>query len=917
MVSYGGLLRLGELLGFCVTQTQRVHAKLVLPGHPLCCRGFTTLSVYLGHMLVSLHKGLLHAIQAEQHAAVLAPLIRALCAVCSVSPYDRLPGTLLPELVATMWAAWKTTQSEQQQQQHGKKEPGCWQRQQQQQQQSQQSAALQPQQQQQANQQEQHQQREQQQTSQQHQPNQHQSQPGLPQQQQHMVAVACALPSIATATEAEAAAAATAALACLAQALSTKHVSASLRAWMCNEAASSSTTAAAGEGEGVESTRRSSSNGLYESSVNNISKGISSSSSKGGKQQLQGHLLSSDLLRAAISPNPLQRIEALAGLRGMCIHYPDPLTCLPWHALMSAAEHSLVESLGDVLDGAAAAAAGAAAAGGGGGGDHGGGGGGSSRAMNTSCSWERGSGETAGLPANGTVFKGDSNLGGNEVRPGGSWAGGRGRGSPGKAGRGRSRAASRSSSSSSLKGGRGGGEGRAEAGGEGGAAGACPEDKAAQHAVKLLGDFLAAVFKIEEQREEHDDEQQRGEQQQQREQQEARQLCTVAHVHHHSQLWLQLSQLLLRDTVLHHTSDVVRAAALGSLSEVPVKVWQATPLQNQQQLLQAFTASLRDEGASAVRAVAAKGAGVLLGMPGTLDLSGVAVATLPGVLSSSSSSGDVGCSGSGGGSNGTGVAIAAAGPAAAVTTDLVKVVVEATSHGSAASVRINAAWAMANVCDALRQWQEEQTEQQEQQQQQQSEQQQEQQQQRQAGQQQQRQAGQQQQQQSGQQQQQQEGQLKQQQQRREEPLKGQLSLAAAGTSPNTGADGAVPPVGLLSLLCPAAVAAAASDSEKVRPSGVRALGQLLAAWQPSWATATSTALAAPATTAAAAVAGGGGGGSAGAATAGGGAWLSAAIESLKLSLATGSMKAQWNACYAVGSLLGNAALRTHPTVRRL
>jgi hypothetical protein len=42
--------------------------------------------------------------------------------------------------------------------------------------------------------------------------------------------------------------------------------------------------------------------------------------------------------------------------------------------------------------------------------------------------------------------------------------------------------------------------------------------------------------------------------------------------------------------------------------------------------------------------------------------------------------------------------------------------------------------------------------------------------------------------------------------------------------------------------------------------------------------------------------------------------LSAAVQSLRTSLLSGSMKAQWNAGYAVGSLLGNAVMRSQPAV---
>jgi hypothetical protein len=62
-------------------------------------RGFTTLSMSLGQLVVTTHKGLLHAATSETDPGVKQVLLRAICVMISGSPYHRLPTGVLPEAV--------------------------------------------------------------------------------------------------------------------------------------------------------------------------------------------------------------------------------------------------------------------------------------------------------------------------------------------------------------------------------------------------------------------------------------------------------------------------------------------------------------------------------------------------------------------------------------------------------------------------------------------------------------------------------------------------------------------------------------------------------------------------------------------------------------------------------------------------
>jgi hypothetical protein len=70
-----------------------------LRGCACCCRALTALSTTLGQMVVALHQGLLAAVAQEPLLPVLAVVLRALCAILAAAPYDRLPQSLLPDLV--------------------------------------------------------------------------------------------------------------------------------------------------------------------------------------------------------------------------------------------------------------------------------------------------------------------------------------------------------------------------------------------------------------------------------------------------------------------------------------------------------------------------------------------------------------------------------------------------------------------------------------------------------------------------------------------------------------------------------------------------------------------------------------------------------------------------------------------------
>lgn len=63
------------------------------------CRGFTTLSTTLGHLVIALHDGLLHAISNEAITAPLVNMLKALQTLMASAAYSRLPTDMLPRCI--------------------------------------------------------------------------------------------------------------------------------------------------------------------------------------------------------------------------------------------------------------------------------------------------------------------------------------------------------------------------------------------------------------------------------------------------------------------------------------------------------------------------------------------------------------------------------------------------------------------------------------------------------------------------------------------------------------------------------------------------------------------------------------------------------------------------------------------------
>lgn len=63
------------------------------------CRGFTTLSSTLGHLVIALHDGLLHAISNEAYLAALINMLKTLGTLMLSAAYGRLPTDLLPRCI--------------------------------------------------------------------------------------------------------------------------------------------------------------------------------------------------------------------------------------------------------------------------------------------------------------------------------------------------------------------------------------------------------------------------------------------------------------------------------------------------------------------------------------------------------------------------------------------------------------------------------------------------------------------------------------------------------------------------------------------------------------------------------------------------------------------------------------------------
>ncbi|KXZ56713.1 hypothetical protein GPECTOR_1g642 [Gonium pectorale] len=69
-------------------------------------RGFLTLSLSLGQLLLAAHTGLLHSVATEASGLVLPGVLRALVVLITSSPYERLPPELLPETIKVLRSRW-------------------------------------------------------------------------------------------------------------------------------------------------------------------------------------------------------------------------------------------------------------------------------------------------------------------------------------------------------------------------------------------------------------------------------------------------------------------------------------------------------------------------------------------------------------------------------------------------------------------------------------------------------------------------------------------------------------------------------------------------------------------------------------------------------------------------------------------
>lgn len=256
---------------------------------------------------------------------------------------------------------------------------------------------------------------------------------------------------------------------------------------------------------------------------------------------------------------------------------------------------------------------------------------------------------------------------------------------------------------------------------------------------------------------------------------------------------------------VQHAAFMVRAAALACLDELPEAVYARLDPALQRSAVQLLTGAATGDAVAAVRSSACKSLGLLATFPGVMD-----------------------------------------GPelSAAVSRALAPCV-----RDNVVSVRISAAWAVANACDAHR--------------------------------------------------------------RRLDPrhlqhqatAKGEASGSAAAervlshshatTSAPAGSPAPQPlqpqllqphHLAQLGLLCSLAVAAV-QDTDKVRANGIRAIGQLLASVTPQLGLQPEGGL---------------------------DAFLDGALTSLQSCMTTGNMKVQWNACYAALGLFQNAPLLAHP-----
>jgi len=69
-------------------------------------RGFNSLSLSLGRMVLCLHDGLLYALENEEKASVLPHLFRTLNGLIAITPYDRMPSDLRTRIASCLKKQW-------------------------------------------------------------------------------------------------------------------------------------------------------------------------------------------------------------------------------------------------------------------------------------------------------------------------------------------------------------------------------------------------------------------------------------------------------------------------------------------------------------------------------------------------------------------------------------------------------------------------------------------------------------------------------------------------------------------------------------------------------------------------------------------------------------------------------------------
>jgi hypothetical protein len=204
-----------------------------------------------------------------------------------------------------------------------------------------------------------------------------------------------------------------------------------------------------------------------------------------------------------------------------------------------------------------------------------------------------------------------------------------------------------------------------------------PEDKAAQHAVKLIGDWLAAAWKLAHLQDSsssisataaangaaatHIDPDSTGSSSSSSNTsavgagQMFRQLPSLV------QLWSEALELLLSDQLQQHPSYMIRSAAAAVTADIPAPIWQALPAALQQRVLESTAQAAQTDSVAAARAAACKVLGSLVLLPGMLEA-----------------------------------------PRQQQLQQLLLAPLGKCVRDATVSVRLSASWAVANACDALK-----------------------------------------------------------------------------------------------------------------------------------------------------------------------------------------------------------------------